>query len=111
PSARRRFSRRPEHPSARDLPRPDMPERRPPSGFGVCAWLIITEALLDSASMKGLVSFHPVDLAFFDELIAPLAAGRKVNPESFLQRAPRLRQTAWIARRYVIALEQLAVAA
>jgi len=61
--------------------------------------------------MKGLVSFHPVDLAFFDELIAPLAAGRKVNPESFLQRAPRLRQTAWIARRYVIALEQLAVAA
>jgi hypothetical protein len=61
--------------------------------------------------MKGLVSFHPVDLTLFDELIAPLAAGRKVNPESYLQRAPRVRQTAWIARRYVIALEQLAMAA
>src|SRR4030095_13753045 len=39
------------------------------------------------AAMTGYVSFHPIDLAFFDELIAPLVAGRKVNPEAFLQRA------------------------
>ncbi len=61
--------------------------------------------------MKGYVSFHPVDLSFFDELITPLVAGRKVNPEEFLQRAARVRRTGWIARRFATALEQLAEAA
>jgi hypothetical protein len=58
--------------------------------------------------MKGFVSFHPIDLAFFDELIAPLVAGRKVNPEEFLKRAPRIRQNGWVARRFAVAIDQLA---
>jgi hypothetical protein len=57
--------------------------------------------------MKGFVSFHPLDLAFFDELIAPLVAGRKVNPEEFLRRAPRMRQNGWVARRFAISLSEL----
>ena len=61
--------------------------------------------------MKGLVSFHPVDLLFFDELIAPLVAGGKVNPEEFLKRAIRFRQTAWIARGFALAIDELAAAA
>ena len=60
--------------------------------------------------MKGYVSFHPVDLSFFDELIAPLVAGRKVNPEEFLQRAPRVRHNGWIARRFALAIEEFAAA-
>jgi hypothetical protein len=58
--------------------------------------------------MKGYVSFHPVDLPFFDELIAPLVAGQKVNPDAFLQRAANLRRNGWIARRFAVAVEQLA---
>lgn len=58
--------------------------------------------------MKGFVSFHPVDLAFFDELIAPLSGGRKVNPEEFLAAAGRLRRHGWIARRFAVALDALA---
>jgi hypothetical protein len=60
--------------------------------------------------MQGYVSFHPVDVAFFDELIGPLAAGRKVNPESFLHDAARVRRNGWVARRYAVALEALAAA-
>src|SRR5258706_12984291 len=58
--------------------------------------------------MTGYVSFHPIDLAFFDELIAPLVAGRKVNPEAFLQRAATQRRNGWVARRFAVAIEQLA---
>jgi hypothetical protein len=61
--------------------------------------------------MTGYVSFHPIDLAMFDELIAPLVAGRKVNPESFLQRAAIQRRNGWAARRFAVAVEQLAAAA
>lgn len=60
--------------------------------------------------MKGLVSFHPVDLAFFDDLIAPLTSGRKVNPEGFLKAAPVVRRNGWIARRYALGLSSLAAA-
>ena len=49
--------------------------------------------------MKGYVSFHPVDLSFFDGLIAPLVAGQKVNPDAFLQQAANLRRNGWVARR------------
>lgn len=56
--------------------------------------------------MEGPVSFHPVDVEFFDELIGPLVAGRKINPEAYLETALRVRQTAWQAARYVRALEQ-----
>jgi len=58
--------------------------------------------------MKGFVSFHPIDLKFFDELIAPLVAGRKVNPEDFLRRAPRMRQNGWVARGFAVAMAQWA---
>jgi hypothetical protein len=61
--------------------------------------------------MKGYVSFHPIDLSFFDELIAPLVAGGKVNPEEFLRRAITLRRNGWVARRFATAIEQLAAAA
>ena len=60
--------------------------------------------------MKGFVSFHPVDVAFFDDVIAPLVTGRKVNPESFLQEAARVRRSGWVGRRYAIALSDLAAA-
>jgi len=60
-------------------------------------------------TMKGLVSFHPVSVAFFDELIAPLISGRKVNPEEFLQAAARVRRSGWVGRRYAFALQGLAV--
>jgi hypothetical protein len=61
--------------------------------------------------MNGYVSFHPVDLSFFDELIAPLVAGQKVNPDGFLQDAANLRRKAWTARSFAVALEQLAALA
>ncbi len=55
--------------------------------------------------MKGLVSFHPVDLALFDELVTPLVAGRKVNPAGFQDDSVRVRRNAWHAHRTVVALE------
>jgi hypothetical protein len=60
--------------------------------------------------MKGYVSFHPVDLALFDGLIAPLFAGSKVNPEEYLQRATLVRRNGWIARGFAVAIEQWAAA-
>jgi len=61
--------------------------------------------------MKGFVSFHPVDLAFFDDLIGALVAGKKVNPETYLVDAIRARRNGWVARRYAVALERLAMSA
>lgn len=55
--------------------------------------------------MRGLLSFHPVDVRFFDEMIGPLAAGGKVNPERFVAEAVRLRKTWWQVRRHLRALE------
>jgi hypothetical protein len=55
--------------------------------------------------MKGLVSFHPVDLEFFDTIIEPLAAGEKANPEKFLETALVSRAVAWEAWRYKLAIE------
>lgn len=57
--------------------------------------------------MKGYVSFHPIDLSFFDDLIAPLVMGRKVDPEAFVRRATRLRRNAWVARRFASTLDRL----
>ncbi len=57
--------------------------------------------------MKGIVSFHPVDLSFFDDVIAPLCAGKKINPEPYLLACLRIRSNAWTARRYVHALRDL----
>jgi hypothetical protein len=61
--------------------------------------------------MKGFVSFHPADLALFDDLIAPLVAGRKVNPEAFVATAARVRRSGWVARRFSLALQGLATMA
>jgi len=55
--------------------------------------------------MQGIVSFHPVDLSFFDKTVEPLVAGEKVNPEEYLDRAARVRAAAGEARRYKLALE------
>lgn len=60
--------------------------------------------------MKATVSFHPVRLGFFDETIQPLVAGRKVNPEGYLNDALRFRRHAHRARRYLLALEERLVA-
>lgn len=57
--------------------------------------------------MKGIVSFHPLSLEFFDEVVAPLAAGKKINPERFVVEALRLRRNAWVARRYAHAIRDL----
>jgi len=55
--------------------------------------------------MRGTVSFHPVDTAFFDELLGPLLAGSKVNPEPFVARAIRVQTASWSCARYVRCLE------
>lgn len=57
--------------------------------------------------MRGIVSFHPIDMKFFDGLIGPLTVGEKVNPEQFLATAVRARATDWYAKRYKRALETL----
>jgi hypothetical protein len=61
--------------------------------------------------MKGTVSFHPLDLSIFDDLLSPLLTGKKVNPDSFLQGAARVRRNAWQARRYLRALETVRASA
>ncbi len=43
--------------------------------------------------MRGIVSFHPIDVGFFDDVIAPLIVGEKLNPERFLAEARRIRTT------------------
>ena len=59
--------------------------------------------------MRGIVSFHAVDLEFFDRLIDPLIAGEKVNPEEFLDAGLRARRAEWHVKRYKRALERLLV--
>lgn len=55
--------------------------------------------------MQGIVSFHPIDTKFFERIIGPLVAGEKVNPETYLDTAVRVRDTAWETWRYKLALE------
>ena len=54
--------------------------------------------------MRGTVSFHPVNLEFFDSLIQPLLAGDKVNPDGFAKAAVRVHENSKITGRYVAAL-------
>lgn len=61
--------------------------------------------------MKGLVSFHPVDVRWFDEVATPLVVGDRINPESFLDDAVRQRATAAVCGRFVCGLEDLLAAA
>jgi hypothetical protein len=55
--------------------------------------------------MFGRVSFHPIDLQFFDELIQPLLEGKKVNPESYLERAMCVRAVQSCTDRYIREME------
>jgi hypothetical protein len=55
--------------------------------------------------MKGTVSFHPTDTKFFERIVDPLVAGDKVNPETYLDTALRVRATAWETLGYKLALE------
>jgi hypothetical protein len=57
--------------------------------------------------MRGTVSFHAVDLGFFDRIVGPLTLGDKVNPEEFLARAIGLRRAEWFVKPYKHALERL----
>jgi hypothetical protein len=61
--------------------------------------------------MKGTVSFHPIDVAFFDGVIGPLCEGGKINPEVYLRDALRIRPVWWQARRFARGLESLATRA
>jgi hypothetical protein len=56
--------------------------------------------------VRGTISFHPVDAALFEGLIAGLLAGRKVQPESFLAEAVRVRYAWIVSRRTVSAIER-----
>ncbi|HEX5043752.1 MAG TPA: hypothetical protein VFV75_12650 [Candidatus Polarisedimenticolaceae bacterium] len=56
--------------------------------------------------MRGTISFHPVDPALFEGLIAGLLAGRKVQPEPFLVEAVRVRAPWIVSRRTVATIEQ-----
>ena len=56
--------------------------------------------------MNRIVSFHPVDMTFFDETVAPLIAGRTINPEPVLSRALHVRRHLHQTRGYLAALEE-----
>jgi hypothetical protein len=57
--------------------------------------------------MKGVVSFHPVDVSFFDDVVAPLVAGRKIDPDAFLARVLPMRRYRWEVARYASSIETL----
>jgi hypothetical protein len=61
--------------------------------------------------MKGIVSFHPVDVDFFDGTIAPLVAGSQVDLDRYLDDVVRARRVAWQARRFARALGSILAAA
>jgi len=59
--------------------------------------------------MKGVLSFHAVDVGLFDDLLGALLRGGRVNPERFLQDAIRMRHNWAQSSRYQHSLE-LAIA-
>jgi len=62
-------------------------------------------------TMRGVVSFHPVGLDFFNETIAPLIRDGNVDLDPFLDRAIAARRAAARARRFTRALEAILEAA
>jgi len=54
--------------------------------------------------MKGWISFHPVDLEFFEGIVGSLVCGEKVNPERYLEAALRVRRASWEVAGYKRAL-------
>jgi hypothetical protein len=61
--------------------------------------------------MRGTVSFHPVDTGFFEDVIEPIVAGGRINPDAFVERAQRLRVASWVTARYVRLLEWMTASA
>jgi hypothetical protein len=61
--------------------------------------------------MQGTISFHPIDVGFFEDLIQPLLLGRKVNPDPWVRDVLRLQRSAWCCDRYIRTLETLIDAA
>lgn len=61
--------------------------------------------------MRGTLSFHPVDVAFFDDVVAALLSGRKINPEPYLAEALRVRSSWAAARAWPRAVATLAASA
>jgi len=57
--------------------------------------------------MRGLTSFHPVEPAFFLEVVQPLVSGSKIDPEPYLLRALQHRVGAWSTRQYIRTLDIL----
>ena len=57
--------------------------------------------------MSGVISFHPIDVRFYDELVQPLLAGEKCNPESWIERAQRREISAWYVAQTVDIIEHL----
>src|SRR5262245_14123573 len=58
-------------------------------------------------SMKGVLSFHPVDVGFFDDVIAPQIAGKKIDPDPFIAKVLPMRRYRWEVRRYASSIETL----
>ena len=61
--------------------------------------------------MRGIVSFHPVDREFFEQIVEPIVAGGRVNPEDYVERALRLRLASWISARYLRLIELMTTSA
>jgi hypothetical protein len=61
--------------------------------------------------MRGTVSFHPVEIGFFEEVVEPIVGGGRVNPDEFVERATRLRLSSWVSARYLRVLEWMTASA
>ncbi len=61
--------------------------------------------------MKGVVSFHPVDLGFFEKFVAPLIRDGSVDLDPYLDRTIPARRAASRAGRFVRALAEILEAA
>src|SRR3972149_8940664 len=61
--------------------------------------------------MKGIASFHPVELGFFESTIAPLIREGSVDLDPYLDRTIPARRAASRARRFVRALAAILGAA
>lgn len=57
--------------------------------------------------MSSVVSFHPIDVAFYEELIQPLVGGEKVNPEPWIEAAQRQHLCGWYAAQTIDVIEHL----
>ena len=61
--------------------------------------------------MRGIVSFHPVDVEFYGSIVGPLLGGGKIDPAPFLAASLALRDRWAAARRHARALENALIVA